>query len=160
MIEVIRHPIDKVESKYNPDTSGISKEEEERYQKLVGENEDLQRLIGQVSEKCRRERVRVCVCVCVCASMGPGVFRVGILSLSSLSLPASLPAAAFYSAVLKRTHNVHDTWMCTSCASRRSRMRVCVCATVRYDLKSLRTCRAACAYTRTRSPPLPLSRED
>lgn len=54
MIEVIRHPIDKAESKYNPDTSGISKEDEERYQKLLCENEDLQRLIGQVSETDRR----------------------------------------------------------------------------------------------------------
>lgn len=48
MIEVIRHPMDKAESKYNPD-NGISKEDEERYQKLLCENEDLQRLIVQVS---------------------------------------------------------------------------------------------------------------
>uniref|UniRef100_A0A1B0BPN6 G-protein coupled receptors family 3 profile domain-containing protein n=1 Tax=Glossina palpalis gambiensis TaxID=67801 RepID=A0A1B0BPN6_9MUSC len=34
------------ESKYNPD-SGISKEDEERYQKLVTENEELERLIAQ-----------------------------------------------------------------------------------------------------------------
>lgn len=47
VIEVIRHPKDKAESKYNPD-SGISKEDEERYQKLVTENEELQRLIAQV----------------------------------------------------------------------------------------------------------------
>ncbi|KAL3277312.1 hypothetical protein HHI36_012663, partial [Cryptolaemus montrouzieri] len=47
VIEVIRHPKDKAESKYNPD-AGISKEDEEKYQKLLGENEDLQRLIAQV----------------------------------------------------------------------------------------------------------------
>lgn len=48
VIEVVRHPHDKAESKYNPD-AGISKEDEERYQKLLLENEDLQRLIVQVS---------------------------------------------------------------------------------------------------------------
>lgn len=48
VIEVIRHPHDKAESKYNPD-AGISKEDEERYQKLQCENEELQRLIVQVS---------------------------------------------------------------------------------------------------------------
>ncbi|XP_036321899.1 gamma-aminobutyric acid type B receptor subunit 1 isoform X2 [Rhagoletis pomonella] len=47
VIEVIRHPKDKAESKYNPD-SAISKEDEERYQKMVTENEELQRLISQV----------------------------------------------------------------------------------------------------------------
>lgn len=47
VIEVIRHPKDKAESKYNPDV-GVSKEEEEKYQKLVDENEELQRLITQV----------------------------------------------------------------------------------------------------------------
>lgn len=47
VIEVIRHPHDKVESKYNTDP-GISKEDEERYQKLLLENEELQRLIVQV----------------------------------------------------------------------------------------------------------------
>ncbi|KAB0802323.1 hypothetical protein PPYR_04509 [Photinus pyralis] len=50
VIEVIRHPRDKAESKYNPD-AGVSKEEEERYQKLINENEDLQRLIAQKEEK-------------------------------------------------------------------------------------------------------------
>lgn len=45
---MVRHPHDKAESKYNPD-AGISKEDEERYQKLLLENEDLQRLIVQVS---------------------------------------------------------------------------------------------------------------
>lgn len=47
VIEVTRHPKDKAESKYNPD-AGVSKEEEERYQKIVNENEELQRLIAQV----------------------------------------------------------------------------------------------------------------
>lgn len=47
VIEVVRHPRDKAESKYNPD-AGVSKEEEEKYQKLVTENEELQRLIAQV----------------------------------------------------------------------------------------------------------------
>lgn len=45
---MIRHPHDKAESKYNTDV-GISKEDEERYQKLLSENEELQRLIVQVS---------------------------------------------------------------------------------------------------------------
>lgn len=45
---MVRHPQDKAESKYNPD-AGISKEDEERYQKLMKENEELQRLIVQVS---------------------------------------------------------------------------------------------------------------
>lgn len=49
VIEVIRHPHDKAESKYNTDV-GISKEDEERYQKLQTENEELQKLIVQVSE--------------------------------------------------------------------------------------------------------------
>ncbi|XP_017776421.1 PREDICTED: gamma-aminobutyric acid type B receptor subunit 1 [Nicrophorus vespilloides] len=50
VIEVIRHPKDKAESKYNPD-AGVSKEEEEKLQKLVDENEELQRLIAQKEEK-------------------------------------------------------------------------------------------------------------
>ncbi|XP_044010005.1 gamma-aminobutyric acid type B receptor subunit 1 isoform X3 [Aphidius gifuensis] len=50
VIEVIRHPKDKAESKYNPDV-GMSKEDEERYQKLVTENDELQRLIAQKEEK-------------------------------------------------------------------------------------------------------------
>ncbi|VEN35514.1 unnamed protein product, partial [Callosobruchus maculatus] len=50
VIEVIRHPRDKAESKYNPDM-GVSKEDEEKYQKLLKENEDLQRLITQKEEK-------------------------------------------------------------------------------------------------------------
>jgi hypothetical protein len=47
VIEVIRHPRDKAESKYNPDV-GMTKEDEERYQKLVAENEELQKLISAV----------------------------------------------------------------------------------------------------------------
>ena len=48
VIEVIRHPRDKAESKYNPDV-GVSKEDEDRYQKLLMENEELQKLIAAVS---------------------------------------------------------------------------------------------------------------
>ncbi|XP_055388221.1 gamma-aminobutyric acid type B receptor subunit 1 [Condylostylus longicornis] len=58
VIEVIRHPKDKAESKYNPD-SGISKEDEERYQKLVTENDELQRLIAQKEDKIRLLRQRL-----------------------------------------------------------------------------------------------------
>lgn len=47
IIEVIRHPRDKAESKYNPDV-GLSKEDEERYQKLLSENDELQKLIAEV----------------------------------------------------------------------------------------------------------------
>jgi len=47
VIEVIHHPQDKVESKYNPDV-GMTKEDEERYQKLVAENDELQKLISAV----------------------------------------------------------------------------------------------------------------
>ena len=45
---MFRHPKDRVESKFSTD-AGISKEDEERYQKLVSENDDLQKLIAQVS---------------------------------------------------------------------------------------------------------------
>ncbi|XP_055294979.1 gamma-aminobutyric acid type B receptor subunit 1 isoform X2 [Sitodiplosis mosellana] len=58
VIEVVRHPHDKAESKYNPD-AGISKEDEERYQKLVKENEELQRLIVQKEDKIRILRQRL-----------------------------------------------------------------------------------------------------
>jgi gamma-aminobutyric acid type B receptor len=47
VIEVMRHPHDKAESRFSTDT-GISKEDEERYKKLVLENEELQKLIAQV----------------------------------------------------------------------------------------------------------------
>lgn len=48
MIEVINNPSDKLDTKSSTDT-GISKEDEERYQKLLNENEELQRLISQVN---------------------------------------------------------------------------------------------------------------
>lgn len=48
VIEVINNPTDKFENKSNTDT-GVSKEDEERYQKLVSENDELQRLIALVS---------------------------------------------------------------------------------------------------------------
>ena len=44
---MIRHPQDKVESKYNADV-GMTKEDEEHYQKLVAENDELQKLISAV----------------------------------------------------------------------------------------------------------------
>lgn len=47
----MQNPHDKAESKYNTDV-GISKEDEERYQNLLSENEELQRLIVQVSLLC------------------------------------------------------------------------------------------------------------
>ncbi|KAK2584146.1 hypothetical protein KPH14_006578 [Odynerus spinipes] len=50
VIEVIRHPRDKAESKYNPDV-GLSKEDEERYQKLLTENDELRKLIAEKEEK-------------------------------------------------------------------------------------------------------------
>lgn len=43
----MRHPHDKAESRFNTDT-GISKEDEERYKKIVLENEELQQKIAQV----------------------------------------------------------------------------------------------------------------
>ena len=57
IIEVRHHPGERVE--YQGD-GAPSKEEEERYQKLMRENEDMQRLIAEV---------RVCVCVCVCYTL-------------------------------------------------------------------------------------------
>ncbi|XP_069685797.1 gamma-aminobutyric acid type B receptor subunit 1 isoform X3 [Periplaneta americana] len=58
VIEVIRHPRDKAESKYNPDV-GMTKEDEERYQKLVAENEELQKLISAKEEKIRLIKIRL-----------------------------------------------------------------------------------------------------
>lgn len=58
VIEVIRHPKDKAESKYNPDAQ-VSKEDEEKYQKLVDENEELQRLISQKEEKIKLLKDRI-----------------------------------------------------------------------------------------------------
>ncbi|XP_020282337.1 gamma-aminobutyric acid type B receptor subunit 1 isoform X5 [Pseudomyrmex gracilis] len=50
VIEVIRHPRDKSESRYNPD-GAVSKEEEEKYQKLLNENDELQKLIAAKEER-------------------------------------------------------------------------------------------------------------
>ncbi|XP_076280311.1 gamma-aminobutyric acid type B receptor subunit 1 isoform X1 [Lasioglossum baleicum] len=50
MIEVIRHPKDKAESKNNTDVS-MAKEDEEKYQKLLKENDELQKLIAAKEEK-------------------------------------------------------------------------------------------------------------
>ncbi|KAF6204850.1 hypothetical protein GE061_019013 [Apolygus lucorum] len=58
VIEVIRHPRDKAESKYNPDV-GVSKEDEDRYQKLLAENEELQKLISSKEEKIRLLKQRL-----------------------------------------------------------------------------------------------------
>ncbi|CAO1348857.1 unnamed protein product [Diamesa tonsa] len=58
VIEVMRHPTDKAESRFNTDT-GISKEDEERYKKLVLENEELQKLIAQKEDKIRILRQRL-----------------------------------------------------------------------------------------------------
>lgn len=52
VIEVIRHPRDKSESRYNPD-GAVSKEEEEKYQQLLNENDELQKLIAAVRIQCR-----------------------------------------------------------------------------------------------------------
>lgn len=46
---MIRHPKDRAESKYNPD-AGFSKEDEEKYHKLLTENDQLQQLIAAVCE--------------------------------------------------------------------------------------------------------------
>ncbi|XP_063700484.1 gamma-aminobutyric acid type B receptor subunit 1 [Culicoides brevitarsis] len=58
VIEVINNPSDKLDTKSSTDT-GISKEDEERYQKLLSENEELQRLISQKEEKIRILRQRL-----------------------------------------------------------------------------------------------------
>uniref|UniRef100_A0A182J9B7 G-protein coupled receptors family 3 profile domain-containing protein n=1 Tax=Anopheles atroparvus TaxID=41427 RepID=A0A182J9B7_ANOAO len=58
VIEVLRHPKDKAESKFSNDT-GISKEDEERYQKLISENDDLQKLIAQKEDKIRLLKQRL-----------------------------------------------------------------------------------------------------
>lgn len=58
VIEVIRHPRDKAESKYNPDV-GVSKEDEDRYQKLLAENEELQKLISAKEERIRLLKQRL-----------------------------------------------------------------------------------------------------
>lgn len=48
VIEVIQHPRDKAESKYNPDVK-LAKEDEEKYEKLLAENDELVKLIRAVS---------------------------------------------------------------------------------------------------------------
>ncbi|CAH0385419.1 unnamed protein product [Bemisia tabaci] len=58
VIEVIRHPRDKSESKYNPDF-GMSKEDEDRYNKLLMENEELQKLIAQKEERIHLLKLRL-----------------------------------------------------------------------------------------------------
>ncbi len=45
---MIRHPLDKAESKYNPEY-GLSKEDEDKYHKLLAENDELFKLIKMVS---------------------------------------------------------------------------------------------------------------
>lgn len=47
MIEVIRDPHDKPESKYNPD-AGMSKEDEDKYKRLIEENKQLATKIKEV----------------------------------------------------------------------------------------------------------------
>ncbi|XP_060523706.1 gamma-aminobutyric acid type B receptor subunit 1 isoform X2 [Cylas formicarius] len=58
VIAVISRSSDKAESKYNPDERP-SKEDEEKYQKLVSDNEELQRLIAQKEEKIKLMRERL-----------------------------------------------------------------------------------------------------
>ncbi len=47
VIEVIRDPHDKPESKYNPD-AGMSKEDEDKYKRLIEENKQLAAKIKEV----------------------------------------------------------------------------------------------------------------
>lgn len=47
VIEVIRDPHDKPESKYNPD-AGMSKEDEDKYKRLIDENKQLAAKIKEV----------------------------------------------------------------------------------------------------------------
>ncbi|XP_068233244.1 gamma-aminobutyric acid type B receptor subunit 1 isoform X1 [Palaemon carinicauda] len=56
ILEVIRHPGERVESSGD---SAPSKEEEERFQKLVHENEDMQRLIAEKEEKIRLLKLKL-----------------------------------------------------------------------------------------------------
>ncbi|XP_050307977.1 gamma-aminobutyric acid type B receptor subunit 1 [Anthonomus grandis grandis] len=58
VIAVLSRASDKAESKYNHDERP-SKEDEERYQKLLGDNEELQRLIAQKEDKIRLLRERI-----------------------------------------------------------------------------------------------------
>ncbi|XP_030766510.1 gamma-aminobutyric acid type B receptor subunit 1 [Sitophilus oryzae] len=58
VIAVVSQSSDKAESKYNPDERP-SKEDEERYQKLLSDNEELQRLIAQKEERIKVLRHRL-----------------------------------------------------------------------------------------------------
>ncbi|XP_071549928.1 gamma-aminobutyric acid type B receptor subunit 1 isoform X2 [Panulirus ornatus] len=56
IVEVVRHPGERVDSTGD---SAPSKEEEERYQKLLHENEDMQRLIAEKEEKIRLLKLKL-----------------------------------------------------------------------------------------------------
>ncbi|XP_048517566.1 gamma-aminobutyric acid type B receptor subunit 1 isoform X2 [Dendroctonus ponderosae] len=58
VIAVLSKASDKAESKYNHEERP-SKEDEEKYQKLLSDNEDLQRLIAQKEEKIKKLRDRI-----------------------------------------------------------------------------------------------------
>ncbi|XP_076252182.1 gamma-aminobutyric acid type B receptor subunit 1 isoform X2 [Rhynchophorus ferrugineus] len=58
VIAVVSKSTDKAESKYNPDERP-SKEDEEKYQKLLSDNEELQRLIAQKEEKIKAIREKI-----------------------------------------------------------------------------------------------------
>ncbi|XP_042204877.1 gamma-aminobutyric acid type B receptor subunit 1-like isoform X2 [Homarus americanus] len=56
IVEIVRHPGERVESSGE---TAPSKEEEERYQKLLHENEDMQRLIAEKEEKIRLLKLKL-----------------------------------------------------------------------------------------------------
>ncbi|XP_065346154.1 gamma-aminobutyric acid type B receptor subunit 1 isoform X2 [Cloeon dipterum] len=56
--EIIQHPRDKVEAKYNTD-AGVSKEDEDRYHSLLAENDELQKLISAKEEKIRILKIKL-----------------------------------------------------------------------------------------------------
>ncbi|EEB17707.1 class C metabotropic glutamate-like G-protein coupled receptor GPRgbb1, putative [Pediculus humanus corporis] len=58
VIEIIRHPRDKAESKYNPDIK-LAKEDEEKYEKLLAENDELIKLIRAKQEKIKLLKQRL-----------------------------------------------------------------------------------------------------
>ncbi|KAL9875456.1 gamma-aminobutyric acid type B receptor subunit 1 [Glossina fuscipes fuscipes] len=113
VIEIIRHPKDKAESKYNPD-SGISKEDEERYQKLVTENEELERLIAQKEEKIRLLRQRVAEResqMKASEANGSGINAVGpssghTVATATTTMSYNTPAA-ITTAITQDTHDHH-----------------------------------------------------
>eukprot|EP00102_Acyrthosiphon_pisum_P026950 XP_016664160.1 PREDICTED: gamma-aminobutyric acid type B receptor subunit 1 isoform X2 [Acyrthosiphon pisum] len=53
VIEVIRDPHDKPESKYNPD-AGMSKEDEDKYKRLIDENKQLAAKIKEKEERLKQ----------------------------------------------------------------------------------------------------------